>query len=144
VTRVLVFSISAFFAGLAGALYMSQTTRLGAPSFSSLNSLLYLAVVVAAGAVSGFVTSAFVAAAVLVVVPSYLTSVTVEVQSFLFGAAALAAALVSDGRVDWSVVGARWSAWVERTYQSSRDLRRRSPARARHLQPSAASGGAEQ
>ena len=53
VTRVLVFSVSAFFAGVAGALYMSQTTRLGAPSFNSLNSLLYLAVVVAAGAVVG-------------------------------------------------------------------------------------------
>jgi len=143
VTRVLVFSLSAFFAGVAGGLYMSQTTRLGAPSFNSLNSLLYLAVVLAAGAFSGFVTSAFLAAAALVVVPNYLTSVTVEVQSLLFGAAALAAALVADGRVDWSVVGARWSAWAQRTIEGSRELRRRSPVRDRELQAHAAAGGAE-
>jgi branched-subunit amino acid ABC-type transport system permease component len=143
VTRVLVFSVSAFFAGVAGALYMSQTTRLGAPSFNSLNSLLYLAVVVAAGAVSGYVTSAFLAAAVLIVVPAYLTSVTVEVQSFLFGAAALTAALMSDGRIDWSVVRARWSAWVDRTTQTSRELRWRSPVRARQVQPRPAEAGGE-
>jgi ABC-type branched-subunit amino acid transport system permease subunit len=143
VTRVLVFSVSAFFAGIAGGLYMAQTTRLGAPSFNSLNSLLYLAVVVAAGAFSGFVTSAFLAAAALVIVPNYLTSVTVEVQSLLFGAAALAAALVADGRIDWSAVGARWSEWAQRTTQASRELRRRSPVRDRHLQPHTAAGRAE-
>ena len=143
VTRVLVFSVSAFFAGIAGGLYMSQTTRLGAPSFNSLNSLLYQAVVVAAGAFSGFLPSAFLAAAALVIVPNYLTSVTVEVQSLLFGAAALAAALVADGRVDWSVVGARWSAWAQRTTEASRDLRRRSPVRDRQLQPNTAASGAE-
>ena len=77
------------------------------------------------------------------IVPNYLTSVTVEVQSLLFGAAALAAALVADGRVDWSAVGARWSAWAQRTTEVSRELRRRSPVRDRQLQARTAAGGAE-
>jgi branched-subunit amino acid ABC-type transport system permease component len=143
VTRVMVFSLSAFFAGVAGAMYMSQATRLGAPSFTSLNSLLYLAVLVLAGAVSGFVTSAFLAAGMLVVVPNYLTSVTVEVQMILFGGAALAAALVSDGRVDWSALAARGSAWVERMRQTSEELRRRGPVRERALADAAAGTGVE-
>ena len=143
VTRVLVFSISAFFAGVAGALYISQATRLGAPSFSSFNSLLYLTVVVAASAFSGFVASAFLAAAALVILPAYLTSVTLEVQSVIFGAAAVAGALVSDGRVDWSVLRGRWSAWVERTTLASEGLRQRGPVRARHLEPRTAGGGGE-
>ena len=143
VTRVLVFSISAFFAGVAGALYMSQATRLGAPSFNSLNSLLYLAVLVVAGSVSGFVTSAFLAAALLVVVPTYFTSITLEVQTLLFGGAALAAALISDGRVDWSALAARWSGWVVRTTGTSEELRRRGPVAARWLEPRTANGGGE-
>jgi ABC-type branched-subunit amino acid transport system permease subunit len=143
VTRVMVFSLSAFFAGVAGALYMSQATRLGAPSFTSLNSLLYLAVLVLAGAVSGFVTSAFLAAGLLVVVPNYLTSVTVEVQMILFGGAALAAALVSDGRVDWSALAARGGAWMARMRQTSEELRRRGPVQERDLAHAAAGTGVE-
>jgi ABC-type branched-subunit amino acid transport system permease subunit len=143
VTRVLVFSVSAFFAGVAGALYMSQATRLGAPSFNSLNSLLYLAVLVVAGAVSGFITSAFLAAGLLVVLPSYLTSVTVEVQMLLFGAAALVAALVSDGRVDWSALAARATAAIGRLADVSEDLRRHGPVRDRTAVPAAATGGTE-
>jgi branched-subunit amino acid ABC-type transport system permease component len=131
VTRVLVFSLSAFFAGVAGALYMSQATRLGAPSFNSLNSLLYLAVLVVAGAVSGFVTSAFLAAGLLVVLPNYLTSVTVELQMMLFGGAALAAALVSDGRVDWSALATRTSTAFGRVADASQDLRQRGPVQDR-------------
>jgi branched-subunit amino acid ABC-type transport system permease component len=143
VTRVLVFSLSAFFAGVAGALYMSQATRLGAPSFNSLNSLLYLAVLVVAGAVSGFVTSAFLAAGLLVVLPTYLTSVTVELQMLLFGAAALAAALVSDGRVDWSALASRAAAAMGRLADSSEDLRRRGPVQDRSAVPAAATAGTE-
>jgi hypothetical protein len=122
---------------------MSQATRLGAPSFNSLNSLLYLAVLVVAGAVSGFVTSAFLAAGLLVVLPSYLTSVTVELQMLLFGAAALAAALVSDGRVDWSVLSSRAAAAMGRLADSSEDLRRRGPVQDRRAVPAAAIAGME-
>jgi ABC-type branched-subunit amino acid transport system permease subunit len=143
VTRVLVFSVSAFFAGVAGALYMSQATRLGAPSFNSLNSLLYLAVLVVAGAVTGFVTSAFLAAGLLVVLPSYLTSVTVELQMLLFGAAALVAALVSDGRVDWSALTTRAVAATRRRVEASEDLRKYGPVQDRPAVPATATGGTE-
>ncbi len=141
VTRVLVFSLSAFFAGVAGALYMSQATRLMAPSFTSLNSLLYLAVLVVAGAISGFLTCAWLAAALLVVLPSYLTSVTVETQMVFYGGAALAAALASDGRVDWAALSARWSSTVARAAEASERLRRRGPVQERNLTHAARESG---
>jgi ABC-type branched-subunit amino acid transport system permease subunit len=132
-----------FLRALADSPTALSTMGLGLHVTRVLVFSVYLAVVVAAGAFSGFVTSAFLAAVALVIVPNYLTSVTVEVQSLLFGAAALAAALVADGRVDWSAVGARWSAWAQRTTEASRELRRRSPVRDRQLQPHTAAGRAE-
>jgi len=129
VTRVLVFSLSAFLAGLAGALSMAQATRLGAISFNSFNSLLYLVVVVVAGAVSGFVTSAVLAAGLFAVLPSYLTGVTPEVQSLLFGGAAIAAALAADGRL--ARLAGRCSQWAGRVADDSEPRLRRGPVRER-------------
>jgi len=129
VTRVLVFSLSAFLAGLAGALSMAQATRLGAITFNSFTSLLYLVVVVAAGAVSGFVTSAFVAAGLFAVVPSYLTAVTPELQSLVFGAAVIAAALAADGRL--ARLAGRCAAWADRVADQSEPRLRNGPLRER-------------
>jgi branched-subunit amino acid ABC-type transport system permease component len=134
VTRVIVFSVSAFFAGIAGALFAMQVGRVNYISFASINSLLYLSILTVAGAVSGFVTSAFLAAFMLSVMPSYLSSVTFEFQSMLFGGVAVLAALVSDGNVDWASARARLRSWVERTAVASEERRRRSPIRARLIQ----------
>jgi branched-subunit amino acid ABC-type transport system permease component len=135
VTRVLVFSVSAFFAGIAGALFAMQIGRVNYISFPAINSLLYLAVLTVTGAVSGYVTSAFLAAFFLAVMPSYLTSVTFEIQSMLFGGIAVAAALVTDrvglGAGLRSRVGAglgRAAAGAERRRQGT------GPARARRLE----------
>jgi branched-subunit amino acid ABC-type transport system permease component len=131
VTRVIAFATSAFFAGVAGALYIAQAGRVSPVSFSSINSLLYLAALTVAGAVSGFVTSGFVAAGLLLVAPSYLTSLTVEVQSMLFGGAAVIAALVTDGGPDRRGAWARAGRRLEGLIARSDDRRARSPVRER-------------
>ncbi|MGH9000307.1 MAG: ABC transporter permease subunit [Acidimicrobiia bacterium] len=133
-TRLIVFSVSAFFAGIAGALFATQTSPVTAFSFNVQNSLLYLAILVVASAFSGFVTSAFVAAGLLVVAPSYMDSVTFEIQSMLFGLAALIAAVVSDGRVDWKSLGQAARSRIERAARSSEGRRRHGPVTAR-LEP---------
>jgi len=83
------------------------------------------------------VTSAFLAAFLLVVMPTYLTSVTFEYQSMLFGAVAVAAALTADRRVGWSSLAARAKARLDRAIDASDERRRRSPVRARGLEGAA-------
>ena len=140
VTRVLVFAVSAFFAGIAGALFAMQIGRVNYISFPAVNSLLYLAILTVTGAVSGYVTSAFLAAFFLAVMPSYLTSITFEIQSMLFGGIAVAAALVSDRVGVGTSLRAGLGEWVGRA--ATQAERRRGegvgPARARQLDAPAA------
>jgi branched-subunit amino acid ABC-type transport system permease component len=131
VTRVIVFASSAFFAGVAGALFIAQVGNVSPVTFNSLSSLLYLAAITVAGAVSGFATSAFLAAGLLVVFPTYMTSVTVELQSMMFGGAAVVAALVSDGQVDWAGLRVGVGSWLDRALSASERRRRRSPITSR-------------
>src|SRR5207237_10001706 len=63
VTRLIAFVVSAFFAGIAGALYIVLVGTTTPVSFPATSSLLYLAVLTVAGAMAGYLTSAFVAAA---------------------------------------------------------------------------------
>lgn len=114
VTKAIVFAISAFFAGVAGALYIGQIGQLSALSFSSSYSLLYLAVFVVAAILPGLLLPSFVAAGLLLVLPSYLTSVTLEVQSMLFGSVAVLIALVGDRRPDWPALKRRADARLDR------------------------------
>jgi ABC-type branched-subunit amino acid transport system permease subunit len=132
ITRVIVFAVSACFAGVAGALFISQVGQVSPATFTSYSSLLYLGALTVAGAFSGFVTSGFLAAGLLVVFPAYLSGVTVEVQSMLFGGTAVLAALVSDGAVDWKALVARVAGRVDRAVARSDVRRRRSPVAARH------------
>src|SRR5581483_8080320 len=127
----IVFSVSAFFAGIAGALFATQTSPVTAFSFNVTNSLLYLTILIVAATVAGFVTSAFVAAALLVVVPAYLSSITFEVQSMLFGLAALLAAVVSDGRVDRGSIAARFRSRLAPAATASEERRAHGPVTAR-------------
>jgi branched-subunit amino acid ABC-type transport system permease component len=133
VTRLIAFAVSAFFAGIAGALYIVQIGSATPVSFPATASLLYLAVLTVAGAFAGFLTSAFLAAALLVIVPSYI-SLSPEVQSMLFGAVAVLAALASDGRVDWAGLSTRFRARIETAARQSIALRHRSPVRARRAE----------
>jgi branched-subunit amino acid ABC-type transport system permease component len=145
ITRVIVFAASAFFAGVAGALFIAQVGQVSPVTFTSYSSLLYLGALTVAGAFSGFVTSAFLAAGLLVVFPAYLSGVTVEVQSMLFGGTAVLAALVSDGAVDWKTLAARLGDRLDRAIARTDVRRRRSPVAARNVVTAAATvaGGAE-
>jgi branched-subunit amino acid ABC-type transport system permease component len=138
ITRVIVFAVSAFFAGLAGALFIGQVGQVSPITFTSYSSLLYLAALTVAGAVSGFVSSAFLAAGLLVVFPAYLSGVTVEVQSMLFGGTAVLAALVSDGAVDWKTLAARVAGRLDGAIARTDVRRRRTPVAARNAVAAAA------
>jgi len=143
VTRLIAFVVSAFFAGIAGALYIVQIGTATPVSFPATNSLLYLAVLTVAGAVSGYLTSAFVAAGLLIVFPSYV-SVSPDVQSMMFGVVAVVACLVSDGRVDWAALKIRFGARVSVAAEQSVALRRRgSPVRSRTADEALAARPAE-
>jgi branched-subunit amino acid ABC-type transport system permease component len=127
VSRVLVFAISAFFAGVAGALYLGQIGQLNSVSFNSTYSLLYLAIFVVASILPGFLTPAFLAAGLLVIVPSYLTSVTTEAQSIVFGGTALLAAVLLDGQIDWRGLRTRAGMRIDRALAASSNRPTHSP-----------------
>jgi ABC-type branched-subunit amino acid transport system permease subunit len=100
VTRVVVFCISAFLAGIAGALLAGLTGATSGLGFSSTLSLLWLAILAISG--RGEIQSALVAAAALAVVPAYLPSGWVDWQPVAFGVAAVIVALASAGTLDLS------------------------------------------
>lgn len=91
VTRVTVFSISAFIAGVGGALYAAQGQAATGQPFGSYASLTWLAVlVISAGARSA---APVVASIALVVVPGYVTDpALLDWLPVLFGIGAVAVA----------------------------------------------------
>ena len=90
-TRVLVFCISAFMAGAAGALFASFSQSINGNGFTALNSLLWLAVLTLAG--RGRILSGFVAGILLAVMPSYFNGHWfTDWQPVLFGVSAIAIA----------------------------------------------------
>jgi ABC-type branched-subunit amino acid transport system permease subunit len=95
VTRLLVFCLSAFLAGTAGALFMAATGQGGGRGFPAINSLLWLTVLVVCG--SKVVWSSAGAAVLLAVAPSYLPSDLVQHQAMIFGVVATVAAVVAAG-----------------------------------------------
>lgn len=95
VVKVLVFCISAFLAGLAGALMGPVTGQLSATSFGVFSSLL-LVVLLALQRPLSDIPAAFAAAAALIVVPSYIDSATLtQWLPVLFGLAAVGIAMAS-------------------------------------------------
>lgn len=96
ITRVIVFCISAFLAAVAGGLLAAQIGVVNADSFASFQSLTLVAVLVIAGRRP--VSSSFIAAASLVVVPVYVDSADVSSYlTLLFGVAALGVGIVAGG-----------------------------------------------
>lgn len=107
VSRVIVFCISGFLAGVSGGLYASLFGGVNQDAFSYVQSLLALAVLAIAG--SRTVTAAFVAPALLYVVPLYFTQESAAAWLQLgFGLGAMFAAAASQGGVDtWLARGAQ-------------------------------------
>jgi ABC-type branched-subunit amino acid transport system permease subunit len=95
-TRVLVFCISAFFAGIAGGLFAAKAQAVNGDPFTAFHSLMWLAVLMVAG--SSPVASTVIAAVLLVLVPGYIDNSTVlDYQPVFFGVAAVVVAAVAGG-----------------------------------------------
>ena len=112
VSRLLVFCLSAFVAGLAGALFASAAGTISGVGFGAFLSLTMVAVLMISG--RGEIGSVFIAAAIMVVAPSYIRSATYqEFQPVAFGALAMYAATrpAGGGRVAalWSRLATRRS-----------------------------------
>jgi ABC-type branched-subunit amino acid transport system permease subunit len=125
VTRVLVFCLSAFFAGVGGALIGPVTGSINGTSFPSFASLILVAVLVIAG--SGLIRSAVLAAAAFIVVPAYIENATFqEGLPAIFGVAAMLTAVASAGGFDATGRLARWAqatAWRTRRSPVTERLR---------------------
>jgi ABC-type branched-subunit amino acid transport system permease subunit len=99
VTRVTVFTISAFFAGIAGALMISQTNFAGSSGFPAQTSLLLLAVLGICG--TRLVAGSLVAAGLIALAPGYLTWLGSDQQELIFGLAAIVAVVLYAARSHW-------------------------------------------
>jgi branched-subunit amino acid ABC-type transport system permease component len=98
VTRVLVFCISAFLAGVAGGLFAGAAGTVSSFGFGPFESLTWLTVLAVAGT-SQFGT-AFGAAALLAVAPAYVPDGWVKYQTLAFGLVALIVSLQLPQRYD--------------------------------------------
>jgi branched-subunit amino acid ABC-type transport system permease component len=130
VSKVLVFCISAFLAGVSGALYASLFGSISTVTFNSFLSLTLLVVLFIAG--SRQYLSPFIASVLLFVLPSYSATESLrEYQPVIFGLGAVLVAVNGAGGVDW---GARFSDAAER----ARGRSARGPVHARNRAPRAA------
>ena len=132
VSRVLVFCISAFLAGISGALFAGQFGSVSGTSFNFVLSLVLLAVLAMSG--RSTISGAIIGPVSMVVLPSYASSLSNTFQ-VLFGAGAILAAIASTRRLDDMPVE-RWaqaSAWR---------LESTTKARTAHLQGAGATGSA--
>lgn len=109
VTKVIVFCLSAFIAGISGALFAGQFGSVSGDSFNYVQSLVVLAVLVTAG--RSTLVASVLGPILLFVLPGYLGSATAaEVLQVVFGAAALLVAISS--------TGALGSSWPHRAEES--------------------------
>jgi ABC-type branched-subunit amino acid transport system permease subunit len=113
-TRVIVFCISAFLAGISGAMFGPIFGRVDQNSFNFFSSLILLAIMAITAAFFRTLPAALAAAILYQVVGGYITSHRFnQVLPLLFGLGALAAALLSQrGSVgtffERSAVAAEW------------------------------------
>jgi branched-subunit amino acid ABC-type transport system permease component len=97
-TLVLLFSISAFFAGIAGGVIAVGNGAAGPGGLGSLQSLLWVAVIAITGA--NLIRSSVLAALLLAVLPSYVSELNANYQAIAFGVAALLASLLAASGFD--------------------------------------------
>ncbi|HVU72975.1 MAG TPA: ABC transporter permease [Mycobacteriales bacterium] len=122
-TRVIVFCISAFLAGVSGALFGGIFQRVDQNSFNFFNSLILLAIMAITAAFFRTLPAAIIAAIAYQVLGGYISSHRFnEVLPLIFGIGALLAALLSQG--------SRVSAFFDRRAEVSA-WRSNSPAAAR-------------
>lgn len=96
ITRVIVFCVSAFLAAISGGLLAAQIGVVSADSFAAFQSLTLVAVLLIAGRRP--VSSAFIAAASLVVIPVYVDNPDIaSYLTLLFGLAALGVGVAAGG-----------------------------------------------
>jgi branched-subunit amino acid ABC-type transport system permease component len=95
VTRLLVFCLSAFIAGVAGGLLGALNGSASGVGFTPMHSLIWLAVLATGGV--GLVKPAILAAIALAVLPAYLRPLA-DYLPVLFGVVAIIAALGVNGR----------------------------------------------
>jgi len=133
-TRVLVFCVSAFIAGLAGALFASSTGSISGIGFGPFASLTWLTVLALAG--RGEFSASVIAGFVLAVVPSYVNKPAyTDWQPVIFGALAVTASLAQGGRLPFV-------AWFRRSAERNAERSRYSPVRERNqLAGTAAAAG---
>jgi ABC-type branched-subunit amino acid transport system permease subunit len=124
-SRVMIFCLAAFVAGVAGGLLGSLTGQITSFTFDYFQSLVWLTVLVAAGPAT--LGGSILAALLFVAVPTVLTSPTVvEWQPVAFGVAAIVLAQSPNGLVGWLRMPdvaelARRSAWrVDRRRSAER------------------------
>jgi len=125
VIKVAIFCLSAFLAGLGGALLGPVTGSASPGNFAALAGLqLVVTLVIVPG---GEVTAAIGAAAALAVLPSYITSAALnDYLPVLFGVSAVLVAM--------SHAGVRVPPWLTRAAARTRPHSERSPATARTAQ----------
>jgi ABC-type branched-subunit amino acid transport system permease subunit len=114
-TRVMVFCLSAFLAGITGALTIAALGQAGGRTFGYVNSLLWLTVLVVSG--PKVVSGAVAAALGLAVVPSYFPQSLLPHLPVVFGAIAIAVTALDGATVKGRI--------------PALDRARRSPVRAR-------------
>jgi branched-subunit amino acid ABC-type transport system permease component len=132
--KVIVFCVSAFLAGLGGALLGPITGSTGPANFESINSLLLLVVLVIS--VGSEITASIGAAAALMVIPSYITSETLtNYFPLLFGVAAVVAAV--------KPTELRAPGWLGARARSARKRPERHPALARVERPRRVAGATD-
>jgi ABC-type branched-subunit amino acid transport system permease subunit len=122
ITRLIVFCVSAFFAGIGGALAITQTGAASGVGFGLIQSLLLLAVLAICG--TRLLRSSILAAAAIAVLPAYVTKFGVDQQTFCFGLVAIISALVIARR-------SQLLAWLARSATSSGDRLAHGPVRDR-------------
>jgi ABC-type branched-subunit amino acid transport system permease subunit len=124
VTRVLVFCVSAFVAGLAGALFASAAGSISGVGFGPFASLTWLTVLALAG--TGEFSAAVIAAFVLAVVPSYVDKPAyTDWQPVIFGSLAVLASLAQGGALPFA-------AWFRRSAERNAERSTHSPVRERN------------
>lgn len=95
-SRLIVFSISAFFAGIAGALAVTQFGSASGISYGPIQSLLFVAVLAICG--TRLLSSSILAAILLTIVPGYVTGFDSNEQLFAFGVMAIVASIAISKR----------------------------------------------
>jgi branched-subunit amino acid ABC-type transport system permease component len=116
-TRLLVFCLSAFFAGISGALVITQTGAASGVTFGPIQSLLFLCVLGVSGTTR--LRSPAIAAVLFAVVPGYVTGFGADRQILAFGALALLAAVLLARRNSMAAsIGRRAASSDQRRHRS--------------------------